>query len=511
MSDHARTLTDVARERVPHQDGVCLDTGTRRWTLGQLLDDTGHLAGGLSAAGVRRGDRVALAAGAIPEQFMLLLAVNRLGAVHVPLNSQWLAAEVRHVIDEVRPRVIVVDERRAPAILEALTELDDLQVFMVSSAGSPSTVRSPLSCQPFESLWAPEAFEDDLGLPEDDAVIFYTSGTTGRPKGAVWSHSCLTYNSLAWSRRFGVGAGDVGFGAYDGRGSALAVGLLGPMLAGARLIAGERIRRGWLGMAQTVLSERVTFWMMAPAMISLVAREARKAGIDQLPSVRLLILGSAAAAPIVMETAASIMPNAEIFNCYGATEGHISACSGPELSNKPGAVGRPLPGTEIRIVDDAGRDAATGDVGRVIVRGPGVMARYIDQPLLTDSVLCDGWWHTGDLGYLDDEGCLFLAGRESESINTGGWTVDPVEIENVIAGLDGVERVAVIGRSDPVFGQTVVAYVQPSTHSALTGADVERHCSQQLAHYKRPRRIEFRSELPVNATMKVQKRLIHDD
>ena len=441
----------------------------------------------------------------------MAFATTRLGAIHLPVNAQWVGDEVRFVLSDAEPKVLVVDRATAPHAAAAVAGSSVERVFVVPrSRGEIPDGTGDSSWAPFAELARADPFDHDLAGRGTLAAAIYTSGTTGRSKAALSTHSEFLYNCLAWSGVAGLGPGDVGFGAYDGRGIALAVSFLGPLLSGVKLLVGRLVKRAWADTARVVVDEGVTMLTSAPAMLALLMREAQAAGIDALPSVRALAIGSAPLPAAMLDPLERFLPNCAVYNCYGATESQISCC-GPELlREKPGAAGTAMPGTEIRVAGDDGTALAVGEVGRVLVRGPGVMEGYLNRPDETSAALRDGWLVTGDLGSLDDDGCLWLVGRIRDLINTGGWNVYAPEVEAVIAAVPGVQFVGVVGRPDPTFGETIVAYVQPFESATLTAADVDHACETYLAKYKRPRRVEIRERLPVNALMKVQKHLIDD-
>ena len=250
--DHERTLTAALEVGLERRDPTapCLDGGDERWTRSDFVEQTRRVAGGLWNAGVRPGDRVAIYARGIPEQFVMAFATTRLGAIHLPVNAQWVGAEVRHVLTDAEPKVLVVDRATAAHAHSALAGSSVERVFVAARSrgdvpdGAGNASGGP-AWAPFAELLTAAPFDRDLAAPGALAAAIYTSGTTGQSKAALSTHSEFLYNCLAWSGVAGLGPGDVGFGAYDGRGIALAVSFLGPLLSGVKLLVGSLVKRAW--------------------------------------------------------------------------------------------------------------------------------------------------------------------------------------------------------------------------------------------------------------------------
>jgi len=509
-----RTVTAALAEQVAARPGApALSHDGSRWTFADLDADVARAAAGLSALGVAAGDRVTVYAGSIPEQVLTFLAVARLGGINAPVNAQWLEEEARWVLQDSGAKVLVVSldslERGLAACEGAAVE----HVVVVRRSAEEPDIHDaelPAGVRSFDDLLAHEPLVRDGAEPDDPVALFYTSGTTGRPKGATWTHTNLLYNSLAWMDVFGVGEHDVALGGYDGRGSGISIGVTGPLLVGAHVRSLARRGLDPAGMITSIADGGITYMPTAPAIMSILMQVARQAGVEQLPTVEVIAIGSAPTPPDLFEPLRAFLPRCRIFHSYGASEGHFSACPPEALPEKAGSVGLPLPESEIRVVDDSMVDVPRGEVGRVAVRGPGIMAGYWNNPEATATALREGWLLMGDLGRLDADGFLWLVGRDRDVINSGGWNVYATEVEAVVASLPGVQYAAVVGRPDPVFGQRVVAYVAPFPGQVVDPAAVEEACRVRLAKYKRPREVHVRETLPVNANLKVLKHLIDD-
>lgn len=507
-----RTLTaafEAIVEAVPTKDA--LRWGTEAWTFTELLIASRRLAGGLASLGVKQGDRVTVFATSVPEQVILFLAVTRLGAINTPANAQWVAPEVRHLLDDSGAKTLFLSSQTLERGLDAVATSGIDNVFLIDrhGDGSPSDRWSSI-----DRLYG-EPYEFDDATPDAVAATFYTSGTTGRPKGAMWSHRNLLYNSLAWTEVFGLTQEDMCLGSYDGRGSGIAIGVLGPLLVGATVVSPVREQAQQLdrsldasGIIRTISDARVTYMPTAPAIMGILMATAREAGVLELPSVEVIAIGSAATPADMFEPLQRFLPNCRIYHSYGSSEGHFSACPPEALPSKIGSVGFPLPGTQIKIVDSSANETGPDQVGHVAVQGPGVMVGYWQNDAATAAAKMGEFLVMGDLGRIDPEGVLWLHGRDRDLINSGGWNVYAAEVESALSSVDGVQFVGVIGVPDDRLGERVVAYVAPFPGMSVDVEDLRAACTARLARYKRPVEYHMRAALPVNANFKVQKHLL---
>jgi malonyl-CoA/methylmalonyl-CoA synthetase len=417
----------------------------------------------LAAAGVGRGDRVLLSCAPSPATVVAYVAALRLGAVVVPANTAYTRPELEHLVADAAPALAVIDD---PARVEGL--------------GVPGA--SSLA-----SLPEGRAIEVDASEPGDPAMIAYTSGTTGRPKGAVLSHANLLAGARAVVEAWEWTSADrlvLALPLFHMHG--LGVGVNGTLLAGASAVVLPAFSPD--AVADAVRDHDATMFFGVPTMW---ARFAASPRLTELASLRLLVSGSAPLPEDLFE-AVRIATGQAPLERYGMSETVMLAANPLRGDRRAGTVGRPLPGVEIRLAEGGG----------VEVRGPNVSAGYWRRPDATsEAFTADGWFRTGDLGEWDEAGYLRLVGRASELIITGGYNVYPREVEDALRAHPAVAEAAVVGMPDPEWGEVVAAYVverAPVTDEALAA-----HLADRLAPYKRPRRWVRLDALPRNAMGKV--------
>jgi malonyl-CoA/methylmalonyl-CoA synthetase len=444
--------------------------------------------------GVRPGDRVAVQVEKSPQAVFLYLAVLRAGAVFLPLNPAYTAAEVGYFVGNAEPAVAVC----RPDLESRYRELAVPAVLTLDAEGDGTLVR--------RSAGTSDAFDDARVGADDLAAILYTSGTTGRAKGAMLTQRNLRSNGETLRELWGFTDRDVLLHAlpiFHAHG--LFVALHTTLLAGARLIFLSRFD------PERVIASlaRATVMMGVPTFYTrLLARP--DFGAAACANVRVFISGSA---PLSAETHERFRDRTghAILERYGMTETGMNTSNPLAGERVPGSVGPPLPGVDVRITDDAGRVLAPGEIGDVEVRGPNVCAGYWRMPDKTrEDFREDGFFRTGDVGVVDRRGYLTLVGRVKDLIISGGLNVYPAEVESVVDRLPGVAESAVVGVAHPDFGEAVLAVVKRSEAGAITESDVVGAARHELAAYKVPKRVFFVDELPRNAMGKIEKARLRD-
>ena len=459
--------------------------------------ESNRLARGLRTRGVGKGDLVALLLESerILDFIVAYSAVHKLGGVTVPMNNRLSPPEVRSILEHAEVTALVTSGAFADAVTPLLGSLPTL-VLAVTVTPPP-----PPGFIEVEDL--KDADDGEIQIPigdEDLADVMYTSGTTGRPKGVAVRHGnvALLPNSLpAWQGTAWLSATPVF--TFAGLGF-----IYNPMKAGMTMLYLPKFDAGrWF---EIVEQERPVMAFVVPAMARLLIHHPAFESAD-LSSIRGLILGSAPLAPDTLLRLQARLPGAVVLNSYGMTEGgHATFSMDPEGSRtRPGAVGRPRPPTEVRIVDEDGTPCPAGDVGEVTTRNPNGHREYYKDPEATARMWEGGWLHTGDLGYLDADGYLYIVGRKKEMIVRGGMNVYADDVEAVLQAHPAVVEAAVVGVPHDVLGEDVAAYVVVRPGEALSKEELQRFAGQRLADYKVPRRIRFLAELPRNAGGKVVK------
>jgi malonyl-CoA/methylmalonyl-CoA synthetase len=450
---------------------------------------------GLVAWGLRPGERVALFLGNHPDLLAAYLGTHLAGGVVVPVNTQYRKGELAHIFGDAGVRLCLTDEERKPELERTREDLPGLEAVIEAETG-------------FEDFLS-ETLDQQMPRGDDLAVIAYTSGTTGRSKGAILLHRNLVANARAVCEAWHWTGEDTLFLAlplFHTHG--LMVGAHGTFLMGS---SAELHRKFDAAVAyDALLEERVTMFFGVPTMYTRLLREAEAREKRPAP-IRLYVSGSAPLSPQAFDEFEGLFGE-RILERYGMTETIMNLTNPYEGERRPGTVGRPFPGQEARVVDVETREPMPdGEIGEIEVRGPNVFPGYWNRPDATDeSFDQEGWFATGDLGYVSEDGYFTISGRAKELIITGGYNVYPREVEEVIEGCPGVSEVAVVGLPDPEFGERVVAAVVREDRG-LTAEKVTDFCREDLASFKKPREVVFVEELPRNALGKVLKHRVRDE
>ena len=483
--------------------------------------------------GVQAGDRVAVLSQNNPEWCLTFWATVSSGAVLVGLNGWWKADEIIYGLQDSGATVLVADRKRFERIADRLDEAPGLEHVLLVDCDPdefPAAAASGAKLLRFDELAAEptEQFPDTPIAEDDAAVIFYTSGTTGRPKGAISTHRSMIanlQNTLFFTLAGAMANPDGGMPTdggptvslltsplfhVSGCHSTLVVGLL----AGVKLVIPEG-RFDPVNVLRLIAEHRVTVWATVPTMVWRVCEHPARHDYDT-SSVTAVAFGGSPSAEELQRKVAEAFPNVRsTSNAYGLTETSSVATviSGPDAKRKPWSVGPPVPGVEIRIVDPEGRPLGVGETGEVCVRGAILMKGYWNKPEATaEAIDDDGFLHTGDIGQLDDEGYLSITDRKKDMIIRGGENIYCVEIENRLVEHPSVADAAVIGVPHPEFGEEVKAVVQTEPGASLTHDDVRRWVAAELADFKVPAHVEVRTEpLPRNASGKLLKNVLRGE
>ncbi|HEU5084565.1 MAG TPA: AMP-binding protein [Acidimicrobiales bacterium] len=471
-----------------------------------FADRTSSLAAGLCAEfSLVPGDRVAIVMSNRPEYLEAMFAVWHAGLVVVPVNARLHPDEIAYILDQSGTSVAVVDDDHAAEVRTAGEGLRGLQAVVVA----PGEEWSRLVATP------PAPLVDRR--PEDPAWIFYTSGTTGSPKGATLTHRNLLMMSLSYFADIDpIDAGDCILHAA-------------PLSHGSGLYGLPHIARGATsvlprshGVHAAEIAELIERWpgmtfFAAPTMVKRLAGSEEIRAAD-LSNLKTIIYGGAPMYLSDLEEALEVFgPRlAQIFG-QGETPMTITALSKDDHADRDDprrrarlqSVGVPRTDVEVRVVDEDGRTLPVGDVGEIVVRGDVVMAGYWEQPEATASTIRDGWLYTGDVGSFDAEGYLALRDRSKDLIISGGMNIYPREVEEVLLAHPGVRAVSVVGRPDPDWGEAVVAFVVAADR-APTPDELDRACLDRIARYKRPKEYRFVDSLPTNNYGKVVKRELRE-
>ncbi|HEY5740154.1 MAG TPA: malonyl-CoA synthase [Gammaproteobacteria bacterium] len=468
--------------------------GGESWSYADTVELSGRLANLLVELGVTPGDRVAVQVQKSPQAIALYLATVRAGAVFLPLNTAYTRNEVGYFLDDAEPALLVCDGARA-------AEFDgiDAQLMTLDGDGGGSLASAATTHA--------AAFDNVERGPGELAAILYTSGTTGLSKGAMLSHDNLLSNSVTLVDYWRFTEDDVLLHAlpiFHTHGLFVATNVT--LICGGSMIFLARFD------VDTVIDElpRATAMMGVPTFYTRLLADDRFER-ELVAHMRLFVSGSA---PMLAETHAQFEQRTgqRILERYGMTETNMNTSNPYDGERRAGSVGFALPGVEVKVTDpESGESLADGETGMIEVRGPNVFLGYWRKPEKTaEELRADGFFITGDMGVIAEDGYLHIVGREKDLIISGGYNIYPKQIETEIDALDGVVESAVFGIADADFGEAVAAAVVLEPGAALDRDGLLQQLAPQLARFKLPRKIVFVDELPRNAMGKVQKNLLRD-
>lgn len=501
MTNH---LYDLIRSRMPAPERVFAETEEgRSYCYHDVEEVSARFANALTEIGVKPGDRVAVQVEKSIEAVMLYLGCIRAGAVFLPLNTAYTAAEIEYFLTDAEPRVFVCD----PARRETLAPVADKAGAAIETLGARAGSDASAGTLASRASAAPVKFEDVARGPDDLAAILYTSGTTGRSKGAMLSHENLASNARTLVEVWRFTSSDVLIHAlpiFHTHGLFVATNVV--LLSGASMLFlakfdPDRI----LG-----LMSRATAMMGVPTFY---VRLLQHPGLtrEATANIRLFISGSA---PLLAETHREWQAKTghAILERYGMTETNMNTSNPYDGDRIAGTVGLPLPGVNLRITEpESGRVLGRDEIGMIEVKGPNVFKGYWRMPEKTAAEFRpDGFFITGDLGKIDESGYVHILGRGKDLIITGGFNVYPKEIESEIDAIEGVVESAVIGVPHRDFGEGVTAVVVKSGTPPLEEKDIQAVLEERLARFKLPKRVIFVDELPRNTMGKVQKNVLRD-
>jgi malonyl-CoA/methylmalonyl-CoA synthetase len=470
----------------------------KEYSYSDIDQESSRLAGFLTDLGVEPGDRVSVQVHKSPEAVCLYLACLRAGFVFHPLNTGYQVNELEYFLENAAPVLVVCDA----VVMELITPLAKTagvaNVLSLNKDGTGSLIE--LSREVASDFGVVCRKETDL------AALLYSSGTTGVPKGIMLTHNNLITNTKSLVEVFGFSDKDCLLHAlpiFHVHGLFVALGCV--FLSGASM---QWIANFNVGKVIDLLP-KCTVMMGVPTYYTRLLSE-ESFGLNTVKNIRLFVSGSA---PLLEETFAEFEGRTghRILERYGMTETNMNTSNPLEGKRKPGTVGLPLPGIIVRITDECGNEMSRGEVGNVQVKGPNVFKGYWKLPEKTaEDFTEDGYFNTGDKGYIDDEGYLSIVGRSKDMVITGGLNVYPKEIELLIDGLQGVEESAIIGLPHPDFGEGVVAIVVCDIGVELFESHIISEVKENMANFKVPKRVVFVDELPRNTMGKVQKNLLRD-
>lgn len=480
----------------------------RKLTWAETLDRVRQIAGALAAHGISENDHVAILSGNSDVYFQCLFAIPWAGAVAVPVNTRWAPAEIVHCLNDSGCKMLLVDEEFFETASGISDSLDTVESFISLGKPVPSTDLPALE----DLISASEPIADQGRGGDDIAYLYYTGGTTGRSKGVIITHEHMLVNILQWAHATGPDRDDVlliiapMFHAAGGM-NAIAAAVLGASASFMNKFDPAEV-------VENISSCGVTNTGLVSVMVDAIVNHL-EATSAELPGLKTITYGGSPMPQTTLRRAMKALPHTRLYQVYGQTEGGPTISVLPpryhvlegEYSGKLKSAGQPLAGTHIQITDENDKVLPAGEVGEIRVRGLTISPGYWNLPEVTSETMRDGWLHTGDAGYLDEDGFLYIIDRVKDMIITGGENVYSAEVENVLCMHPAVSECAVIGIPSERWVETIHAIVRLKEGQSTTGDELIAHCREYLAGFKCPRSVDFREEpFPISGAAKVLKR-----
>jgi long-chain acyl-CoA synthetase len=505
MTDISHNLAYLLKTQADtHPDRILYIHGSEAISAQSIWNSVGRLSAALKSLGIEKGSRIMLMLPNVPEYIIAYYAVLSVGAVVVPTNWMLRARELHYLLEDCEARAIIADKANLEDITSASGSLVTLRHSIFKGEDLPDGILA------FDSL-----LEGHESLPEpemvassDTAVILYTAGITGRPKGAELTHRSLTGNARVCANLLQVRPRDRllgllpffhAFGQTAVMNTALAAGASVVLLSD---FSPE-------GIMKAVQEHKITIFLATPSMYNLIESHPRTDQYD-FNSVRYCVSGGHALKPELL-TAFEKKFSTEILEGYGLCETTaVATFSHLHLGSRPGSIGTPIEGVEIKILNDAGDEVVAGQVGEIVIRSDYLMKGYLNRPEATAEVLRDGWFYTGDLAREDENGYLYILDRKTDMIIKGGFNVYPAEIEELLLSYPGIKEAAVISISDPVQGEEIKACIVCDGDSDVTAERLAAYCRERLARYKCPRYIQFYQQLPKSPNGRILRKKLRE-
>jgi long-chain acyl-CoA synthetase len=494
-------------------DAPAVATPTTRLSYGEVAERVRAFAAHLVADGVRAGDRVLLALPNVPATVVAALAVQTIGGIPVEVNREWGAEVLADIVSRTGVRTAVIWGRdvRTWGLVAARCRIERFWVVHPSALTEGQKVAllgRPASLLLDDGLVDPALpavppAEPSPADPASAALILYTSGSTGSPRGVIQTFRNLDANSRSIVEYLELGAHDralLVLPLYYCYGRSV---LQTHLLAGGSVFLDGRFAFPRV-VLETLAAEQCTGFAGVPLTYEIIRRQVDIASLS-FPKLRYLTQAGGAMAPDTIAWARQVFSPASLFVMYGQTEAtaRLSFLPPARAGDKPGSIGIPIPGVELRVVDERGAALPDGEAGHLVARGANVTPGYLGEPEETAAILHDGWLWTGDLAHRDQDGFFFLQGRSKEIIKIGGHRVSPVEIEHVLARHPDLTEAAVVGVPDPLMGEVAAAFVVPRPGRAVDEAELRRFCRESMPAYKVPVRFTAVESLPRNEAGKL--------
>ncbi|MDM5271513.1 fatty acid--CoA ligase [Sulfurovum sp. zt1-1] len=498
----------IGHQGQKYKNKTALFVDNEKITYADILQRADAIAAFLVYHGVQKGDKVALFLRNSPEFVYTVFAASKLGAVVVPINTFLKEEELSYILEDSASTVLITSKIHEKVV--KASDAEKLCNFIVWEGEA----FEPLDEQNYsydEAIRFDQSIKANTSGLEDTAVIFYTSGTTGRPKGAMLSHKNIFSNSISGIQHITLKTKDRGiiflpmFHSFT-----FSIGIILPLYAGASIVIIKSLQPFSNIFKQTLL-KRVTLFFGVPDVYNALSKAKLPWYFMWFNNLRAFISGAAPLQPKTLDAMAKKFKRAKLLEGYGLSEASPAVCMNTLEKQKAGSVGTALAGYEMKVVDENLVELPRGSIGDIIVKGDNVMQGYLNHPDITEETIINGWLLTGDMGYIDDEGYLFIVDRKKDLIISKGINIYPREIEDVIDGFEGISASAVIGVADEKSGEIPVAYIELDEGvEKIDDTALKGYLREHLANFKVPKHIYIIKELPKNATGKVLKRVLKD-
>ena len=509
---HMNIGTHVQLRALQNPDKIAYHFMGKDTTYGEFNQSVERFATALQTLGIEKGDHVGFLLGNSPHFLISLYATMRIGATAVPINPIYTPDEISYIVKNSEAKAIIALDAFIPLVEKAAGVFTTVNNYIICEtdpstpeklAALPDNLKSIVKSFTYlVSTSEPNAISVDVS-EDDTAIILYTSGTTGHPKGAMLSYKNIYSNARDVAEYLTINTEDrvittlPVFHVF-----ALTVVVNAPLLMGATLLLVPRFSPQ--DVFKIAKEHKATIFAGVPTMYNFLY-QFPEGNVEDFSTIRLAISGGASL-PVALLHNFEEKFNVRISEGYGLSEASPVTCFNPiDRERKPGSIGTNIVNVTNKVVDEFGEEVPVGEVGELIVQGPNVMKGYYKMPEETENAIRNGWLYTGDLARQDEEGYFFIVDRKKDMIIVGGYNVYPREVEEVLFSHPGIVEAAVIGVPDPNFGEEVLAFVVKKDDS-LTEEQLYAYCSEKLAKYKVPKRIDFIEELPKNTTGKILRR-----
>ncbi|MFX1571546.1 MAG: class I adenylate-forming enzyme family protein [Promethearchaeota archaeon] len=499
----------VETQAETYKDKTFLYWEDKTVSYSQLNELTNKVANFLYELGIRKGDKVSVYLPNMPEYVYLYLGIPKIGAITGPVNALFKTREVKFVVGHSEAKVLITIPNFMDLVNEIKSDLPNLKHIIVIGEPMEHTLNFWELMDKASTNTPPEVIINER---EDPAAIIYTSGTTGFPKGVLQTHFNIRRNG-EMIQEFLKAREDFRFMLILPlfHVNAQVVTVMAPLTIGASCILtpGFSAQTHW----EIVAKYKASTFSAVPTVLSILLRMPHE-NLD-LSSLEFVICG---AAPLPVEVFREFENtfNCKVIEGYGLTEGTCASSVNPlptetEDRRKIGSIGLPLPGNEMKIVDDKGNDVPPNTKGEIVIKGDNIMKEYFKNPEANAETLKDGWLYTGDIGHMDEDGFFYITDRKKDMIIRGGENIYPREIEEVLYAHPDVSLATVIGVRDEIYGELPKAFIVLKERKSLTTDDIIEHCKKNLANFKVPKYVEFRNDLPKTPTGKIMKQPLREE